>query len=713
MRSIRPRAFLTLAGLLLCTAASTVLADTRRPITHEDLWLMTRLAPPALSADGKQAVLLVTEPAYDPKDQRADLWLVATDGRSPPRRLTSTAEAEGAPVFSPDGRRIAFSAQRSGDTAPQVYVLDLAGGEAMRVTELSTGARNPQFSPDGRSIAFVSSVFPEAKDDADSRRIAAERAARTHSARVYTAFPIRNWDRWLDERQQRLFIQPLDGGSARDLLAGSELVRQPGFGGRMSDTGEDLDFTWAPDSRSLIFAATTNRHTAAFAWTHADLFAVNVDGGEPRRLTGDGSTTSQDSFGRPSFSHDGRTLWAQRTPRTDRIYTATRLSAFAWPAMTPKAGVDPELGRAVNFYTVSSDNRNIWFSAEADGLERIHVASPGKPDRVVSTSTRGVYTGLVGSERGNQVLVALYDSATEPHELVRIDPRDGTHTRLTSFNVARAAALDLAPIEHFWTTSPVGGERIHNMLVRPAGFDPSKKYPLFVLMHGGPHIMWRDTFFIRWNYHLIAKSGYVVLLTNYRGSTGFGETFAQAIQGDPLKGPADEINDAADAAIERFAFVDGTRQCAGGASYGGHLANWLQGTTTRYRCLVSHAGLVNLEAQWGTSDTIFGREVTAGGPPWERGPLWTEQNPIMFGANFKTPVLVTIGELDYRVPLNNTIEYWSALQRQQVESRLVVFPDENHWILKGGNSRYFFQELDDWLGRWLAPDPKPEPASAN
>jgi dipeptidyl aminopeptidase/acylaminoacyl peptidase len=240
------------------------------------------------------------------------------------------------------------------------------------------------------------------------------------------------------------------------------------------------------------------------------------------------------------------------------------------------------------------------------------------------------------------------------------------------------------------------------MLVRPAGFDPAKKYPLFVLMHGGPHIMWRDQFFIRWNYHLIGGKDFVLLLSNYRGSTGFSEAYAQSIQGDPLKGPADDINAGADEAIRRFAFVDGSRQCAGGASYGGHLANWMQASTTRYRCLVSHAGLVSLASQWGTSDGIYGREVTMGGPHWEGGKGWTEQNPLSFAAKFKTPVLVTIGERDYRVPLNNTIEYWSALQRQQVESRLIVFPGENHWILNGENSRFFYAEVDAWLKRFLA-----------
>jgi dipeptidyl aminopeptidase/acylaminoacyl peptidase len=273
---------------------------------------------------------------------------------------------------------------------------------------------------------------------------------------------------------------------------------------------------------------------------------------------------------------------------------------------------------------------------------------------------------------------------------------------LTKFNATRVAQLDLPAIEDFWFTSS-RGKRIHSLLVRPPGFDAAKKYPLFVMIHGGPHGMWRDQFFIRWNYHLLAAPGYVLLLTNYSGSTGFGEAFARSIQGDPLKGPADEINEAADAAISEFHFIDGSRQCAGGGSYGGHLSNWLQATTTRYKCLISHAGLVNLESQWGTSDTIYSREVNLGGPPWEQGPVWREQNPIRYAAKFRTPALVTVGENDFRVPLNNALEYWSALQRMHVPSRLIVFPDENHWIQKGEDSRLFYSEVAAWLDRWLKP----------
>jgi dipeptidyl aminopeptidase/acylaminoacyl peptidase len=239
------------------------------------------------------------------------------------------------------------------------------------------------------------------------------------------------------------------------------------------------------------------------------------------------------------------------------------------------------------------------------------------------------------------------------------------------------------------------------MVALPPGFDESKKYPLLVLMHGGPASMWRDSITLRWNYHLLAAPGYVVLMTDYTGSTGYGEAFAQAIERDPLAGPAREINEAADEAIKRFPFIDATRQAAAGASYGGHLANWMQATTTRYRCLIGHAGLINAESQWGTSDTIYHREIMNGGPVFEQGKVWREQNPARYAKSFKTPILLSIGENDFRVPLNQTLENWSYLKRLRVPSRLLVWPDENHWILKPENSRVFYREVAEWLGKYM------------
>ena len=680
-------------------------ADTRRIPTHEDIWLMKRVGPPQVSPDGRWLVVSVVEPAYDDNAQLSDVWLIDTAARHQSRRLTSTRRPEYGVTWSQDSSRIVFSAQRDNDELPQIYSLDLRnGGEAQRLTSLSGGARTPVFSHDGRQLAFVSLMYPQAADDAANKALVEAHRARKSNARIFNGFPIRSWDRWLDERQARVFVTKLDDdglpvGSPRDLFAGTKLAASPGFAGRHTDTGEEIDIEFTPDNQSLIFAATTNRNTAAFAFTDSQLFLASVDGGEPRQLTQGNNTWSQ-----PRFTPDGRTLLAVLEVQGPSVYNASRLAAYDWPAMGRHRIVTDGIDRSVSTFAVSPDSRTVFFTAEEAGNEKLFsVRMGGGLVQTLFGVGKGSYTNLViptGTDK--LALYANWESASSPGEIALIQPQSGKALVLTKFNSPRAAQLDLPTIDYHWFTSS-RGKRIHSFVVRPPGFEASKKYPLFVVMHGGPHGMWRDQFFVRWNYHLLAAPGYVLLLTNYSGSTGFGEEFARSIQGDPLKGPADEINEAADAAIKEFPFIDGSRQCAGGASYGGHLSNWLQASTTRYKCLVSHAGLVNLEAQWGTSDTIYSREVNLGGPPWEQGAVWREQNPIRYAAKFRTPVLVTVGESDFRVPLNNTLEYWSALQRMQVPSRLVVFPDANHWIQKGEDSRLFYAEIAAWLDRWLKP----------
>jgi dipeptidyl aminopeptidase/acylaminoacyl peptidase len=319
--------------------------------------------------------------------------------------------------------------------------------------------------------------------------------------------------------------------------------------------------------------------------------------------------------------------------------------------------------------------------------------------------TYGVYTSLsVATDAREPMLVARYDAANRPPELVRLRPSQG-YDVLTGFNAkALLEGPHLSWLESFMFTAS-NGRRIHSFLVKPPGFDPKRRYPLLVLLHGGPHSAWRDSFGLRWNYHLLASPGYVVLLTNYSGSTGYGEAFAQSIERDPLDGPAREINEAADEAIRRYPFIDASRQCAGGASYGGHLANWLEATTMRYRCLISHAGLADLEVQWGTSDSAYHREVMIGSPPWGGDPLWRAQSPIAYADRFATPILLSVGDRDYRVPLNNTLAMWTALQRREVPSRLLVFPDANHWITKAEDSRRWYDEVAQWLQRYLQDAP--------
>ncbi|HET8783615.1 MAG TPA: prolyl oligopeptidase family serine peptidase, partial [Pyrinomonadaceae bacterium] len=481
------------------------------------------------------------------------------------------------------------------------------------------------------------------------------------------------------------------------------LVNERGFAGRLTDSGEELDPVWTPDGSGIVFVASTTRDRAAYANSNTSLFKVCMCGGEPVRLT-----TSDDSFTRPTFRPDGKALYALvEVESATKTYNLDRLAKFAWPEPGQPTTITTKFDRSIGSFAFTPDSRSIYLTAEEAGNEKLFtMPADGGDVTLAMDMTKGVYTNLrIPAKASSTILVATWESAINPPELFRLDLNSKTQQPLTSFNAEQVAKIDWQPLRHFWFTSKAG-KRIHNMVALPPNFDERKKYPLLVLMHGGPHSMWRDNWGLRWNYFLLGRPGYVVLLTNYSGSTGFGEAFAQSIQGDPFKGPANEINEGADEAIRLYPFIDGSRQAAAGASYGGHLANWMQATTTRYKTLISHAGLINLESQWGTSDVIYSREVNNGGPVWEQGPVWREQNPIRFAAKFRTPILLSVGENDFRVPLNQTLENWSVLQRLRIPSRLIVWPDENHWILKGENSRYFYQEVHGWLKKYLD-----EPAS--
>ncbi|MGQ0429325.1 MAG: S9 family peptidase [Gammaproteobacteria bacterium] len=685
-------------GLALVVLATTAAEAPKRPITHEDVWLMQRVGAPELSPDGRWVVVSVSQPAYEEDRKSSDLWLVPADGSAPPRQITFTTGSESNPSWSPDSKRIAFAAKREGQEETQIHVLDVAGGgEARRVTDVATGAARPLWRPDGLAILFTSMVWPGAGDEDANRKVIADRKARKYNARAYESFPIRHWDRWLDERRPTLMLQPLeDGARARDLLAGTALVRGSGYGGSLGNEAETLPAAWSPDGSAIVFAATVGRDQAARAEVQQSLFVIPASGGEPRRITGE-----EASYADPQFAPDGSALYARQTPRTRFVHNDERLVRFDWADASPRP-VAFDFHRPVEAFRVAPGGERIFLLAGDEGHDRLFAvpAAGGAAQELARPDAGSLGAPSVEGGEDAPVVIANWGSAVSPPEVHRIDPATGARTALSAFNAARVAEIDWQPVQEFWFTSK-RGRRIHNLVALPPGFDPSRRYPLFVLIHGGPHLMYKDEFFIRWNYHLLAQPGYVVLMTNYSGSTGFGEDFAQAIQGDPLEGPAAEINQAADEAIRRYPFIDASRQAAGGASYGGHLTNWLAVSTDRYRALVSHAGLYDLKTQWTTSDIAYSRERSLGGPPWEDRPVWRRQSPFWHSKKLRTPILVTFGEKDFRVPYNNGLEFWTILQRQDVESRLVIFPDENHWILKGENSRYFYQEVHGWLARHL------------
>jgi dipeptidyl aminopeptidase/acylaminoacyl peptidase len=694
------------AGLVLPLVALAASATEKTPITHEKLWMMKRVGAPTVSPDGKWVVFPVLEPNYDQDKEVSDLWLVPADGSAPPRRLTNTRAPEKGVAWSPDSRAIAFATKREGDEADQIYILDLAGGgEARRLTNLSTGAANPKWRPDGKAILFESQVYPNALDDEVNRRIAAERKARKYNLRVYEHFPVRFWNQWLDDRQPTLIVQSVEEGSTpRDILSPTALAHIPGF--TASDDGEtslSLAPLWSPDGKEVLFTASTERWNSAFAPVHFHIYRMAAQGGvEPREVT-----PAPGSYHGTAFAPDGRTLYFMYAPQDEEVYHLERLERLAWPAGGEASLVTRDFDRQVSAFALTPDSRTTYLLVEEAGQENLYkvAATGGQPTAVVTPAVGG-YTALVIPAKAARLeLIASYGSSVNPAEVVRIDPGARRHTNLTNIDTAAAAAIDWQPPQHFYFTS-AKGRSIHNMIVLPPAFDASRKYPLLVLIHGGAASHNSDQIGLRWNSHLLIAPGYVLLMTDYTGSTSFGEKFAQAIKLDPLKTPGDEINQAVDEALKRYPFIDGARMCAAGASYGGHLANWLEATTTRYRCIVSHAGEVDLTTQWGESDFNYGRELANGGPPWAGGAIWREQSPITYGASWKTPILLSIGERDFRVPIGNTLENWSTLQRMHVPSRLLVWPDAWHWILKPEDSRRFYQEVHAWLARYLK-DEKP------
>ena len=494
-------------SILLAFCSSAHAAD-KRAITHEDLWLMPRVGAPLASPDGRFAVFSVTEPSYKKDETVAHLWIVPSDGSAPARRLTASKTAETGVAWSADAKRLAFSAKRGDDKVPQIWILDIAqGGEAIKATTLSTGATGPQFSPDGKRILFVSEVFPDAKTDADNQRVAKEREERKYKARVYTGFPVRNFDHWIDEKQPHVFVQTIGVNDARDLLAGSALAKLPGF----SEPEDKSGAVWAPDGRSIVFVASRNRDRAAWQFTNADLFAVPVDGGEPRRLTNADSLEAGDNYGKPRFSEDGKVLYALLAPHDGHIYNATRLAVLDWPGAKAHARIEPP-NKTVRF-ELRAGRRTVaavYSPAEDSDEEELYRASrEGGEAKLVATPAHGVFANLSGATHAS-VLLAQYDSATEPPEIVRLDANGKAPRASLVFTVDVAGEQARSRSGRDISRSPMRAASASTVMLlrRPPHFDAAKKYPLLVVMHGGPFSQWRDSWGLRWNYHLLAAPGY-------------------------------------------------------------------------------------------------------------------------------------------------------------------------------------------------------------
>lgn len=679
--------FFLLCLVTLAIRAPIACAQAGRAITFDDLIAMHRISDPQISPDSKWVSYTVTTPDKAANRSNRNIWLVPITG-GPAIQLTRSGRDSHA-RWSPDGSTIAFISSRDG--APQIYLISMAGGEARKLTNISTGVDWLAWSPDGAMLAFTSRVYPACRDDACNAKRDDETEKSKVKARVYDNLLYRHWTDWWDYKRSHLFVVPASGGEPRDITPGADFDVPP------VQRGGPEAIAWSPDSKELCYTAVTDRMEAIS--TNADLFIVPATGGEARRITSGGGFDTD-----PVYSPDGKYIAYRSQSRAG--YEADKWRVMLYDRSTgTHTSLTDNFDRSAESIAWAPDSKSLYFNGE----DRAHVpiwtiqATPGATPKVI---IRESYNGEFALSRDGKILVMARQSSAMPAELFAASADGSNDRQLTRHNAERLAKLDLNRAEHFWFDS-VDGTKVHGMIVRPPGFTAGRKYPVLLVAHGGPQTQFSDAWSYRWNSQLLAAPGYVVLMINRRGSTGFGQKFTDEINADWGGKAYQDLMKGLEFALARFPFMDGENVAAAGASYGGYMMAWVASQSKgRFKAIVCHAGVYNLESEYGATEELWFPEWEFRGTPWTNKAVYDQWSPHLRAAEFgkyKTPTLVIHGELDFRVPYTQGLEFFTALQRQGVPSKLLIFPDEGHWILKPQNSELWYKTVHDWLARYLQP----------
>jgi len=670
-----------IAVLLVIFALTGVRAQT--PFSFNDMMSVKRVADPQLSPDGKTVAFTIGTVNKAENRVLTHIYTVKIDG-SGQKQLTSGEKTHSSPRWSPDGRHIAFT------TGGQIWVMEDDGDDIEQVTKISTGAGNPVWSPDGRWIAFSSEIYPECTSDDCNKAEDARGEGSKVKAKVTERLLFKHWNEWRDRKRSHVFLVSAKGGVARDLTPGD--FDSPPYA---ASTG--VDYAFSPDGKEIAFLQ--NRDKVEATSTNSDIYIVSLNGGEPRNIT----LANKGYDAGPVYTPDGKYILFRSQP------TAT-FEADRWRIMRydRKTGQTVELTRGfdqqADEITVSNDGRLIYFTAGTRGRSPIYTV-PVEPDfrqRIATHVKRLFADGFAGSislSSDGRTLVFASSSMTSPAEIMRANSDGSGITAVTRLN----PALNLAKTEELEWKGALNSP-IHGYLVKPVNFDPSRKYPLIVLIHGGPQGAWNDNWGYRWNPQIFANAGYVVFLPNPRGSTGYGQKFVDDISADwGGKAFIDIKNGVAD--VIKRPYIDKGRIGAAGASYGGYMVDWILGHNSdprfKFKSLVSHAGVYNLESMAATTEELWFVNWEFKGMPWENPVNYQRWSPHKFVNKFSTPTLVTAGELDYRVPVDQSLQLFTALQLKNVESKLIVFPDEGHWILKPQNSEFWYSNVMNWFEKHL------------
>ncbi len=672
--------FIVFACLLVLGSTDALHAQTRT-YTIEDVLKVRRVGDPQVSPDGRSIALTIGDVNFDGNRVLTHIFVVPVSGGEV-KQLTSGDRSATSPRWSPDGKRIAFT------TGGQIWLMDPDGDDKEQVTKISTGAASPVWSPDGNWIAFTSDVYPDCADDACNKK--KDEQAENSKVKAHTTERLlfRHWVEWRDVKRTHVFVVSAKGGTARDLTPGD--FDSPPYA---ASTG--VDFAFSPDSREIAYLRNPDKVEATS--TNSDIYIVPINGGAAKNIT----IQNRGYDASPKYTPDGKYI----------IYRSQATAGFEadrWRLMlyNRASGVSTEVVRGfdlqVDEVALLRDGNHIFFTAGSRGhapIYRVPIGG-GTAQKVLD----GVFaTNLQITSDGSKLIFAS-SSLAAPPEVYSVN-LDGTGLRaVTTVNAQLMNQANLRKSEEVEWTGALG-KKIHGFIVKPKDFNPNQKYPLLVLIHGGPQSAWNNSWSYRWNPQVFANSGYVVFAPNPRGSTGYGQQFVNEISGDwGGKVYVDLMNGVADV-VRKNSFIDRNRIGGAGASYGGYMVNWIEGHNNdprfRFKVLVSHAGVYNLTSMYGATEELWFPEWEFKGTPWTNPAMYSRWSPHNFVKNFNTPVLVIHGELDFRVPLGEGLQMYTAVQRRGVDSKLVIFPDEGHWILKPQNSQFWYHTVLDWLDKYL------------
>ncbi len=662
---------------LVCFAGAAQAAS--HPFGFDDMARLGRLGDFDVSRDGKWIVYAVGRAELDENKTTSALWLMPIDRSQPARRLTAGTKKDRDPRFSPDGKRVAFVSDRDG--TPEIYLLDLAGGEPQKLTSNVEGFSAPIWSPDGKFLVAASEVFADCKDEACNKRMH-ERAEKAKvKARVVERLLYRHWDGWRDGKRAHLFRVDAASGEARDLTPGN-------FDAPPFSLGGAVDYDLSPDGKTLLFAS--NHDPVEAISTNGDIWEMTLAGGATRCLSCDNKAYD----GTPRYSPDGKLVaWrAQKRPG----FESDKFDLVVYDRAARRARrLTEQWADWVDDFHFTPDSRRLVFTSVVLGRRQLYTvdATGGAIKQVGPPWMMGDPVPLPDDS-----IVFARTSFSAAPELWRLSST-GT-TQLTHVN--DYAGLAFGQVRERWVVLADGKTRMQAWMITPPGFDERKRYPALYWVHGGPQGAWEDTWSWRWNPEVLASAGYVVYLPNPRGSTGYGQPFVDGVSRDWGGKVYDDLMRGADD-LAALPFVDKARIGAAGASFGGFVMNWFQGHTTRFRALFCHDGIAHQPGQYATEELWF-PEHEFGGTPWESAD-YAKWDPMASADKFATPELIVHGERDFRIPVEQAYLMYTLLARKGVPAKLVVFPDENHWVLKPANSRLWYATMIDWFHRWLGGAP--------